>query len=100
MMSTRFAARLFLLSVFGGAFVASAVAVQAAEPGAVVLVSARPGLLEWTPLVESEGITLSLAGPQGGVRTHEFAPGEAPALSLFDTQGVPLPDGTYTWEAA
>jgi len=75
------------------------VSAHAAEsPLAVAPVSAGRGLLEWTLLVESEGTTLALADPQGVVRTHRFAPGEAPALSLFDTKGMLLPNGTYTWE--
>jgi hypothetical protein len=95
-----FAARLFLLSVLAGGFDAFAVAVaHAAEPPPVAaLVNAGSGLLEWAPLVDSESITLTLADPQGRVRTFHFGPGEAPALSLFDAQGMPLPDGTYTWE--
>ncbi|HET9234229.1 MAG TPA: hypothetical protein VFP10_08835, partial [Candidatus Eisenbacteria bacterium] len=41
---------------------------------------------------------LSVSDPQGSVRTFQFPPGEAPALSLFDERGAHLPDGTYTWE--
>ena len=99
MMRNTFAARLFLLSMLGSGFdVTVAVANAAEAPPPVALVSAGPGLLEWTPLVEAEGMTLVLADSQGVVRTHYFAPGEAPALSLFDAQGAPLPDDTYTWE--
>lgn len=100
MMQFRVTARLFLPFVLGCGFAifTSAVANATEPPPAIVLVSARPGLLEWTPLVESQGITLALADPQGVVRTLHFTSGEAPALSLFDAQGAPLPDGTYTWE--
>lgn len=62
------------------------------------LVSVSPGLLQWSPLVESGGLTLTLANPEGEIHIHHFSQGEAPALSLFDTQGAPLLDGTYTWE--
>lgn len=72
---------------------------NAAEPAPpVAVLSAGRGLLEWIPLVESEEMTLALADPRGVVRTHLFSQGSALALSLFDTQGAPLPDGTYTWE--
>lgn len=92
MIHSKIAASLFLLLVFTGFAVSNA-----AEPAAVTLVNAG-SLLQWTPLVESAGITLTLADPQGLIRTLRFAQGEAPALSLFDAHGAPLPDGTYTWE--
>lgn len=95
MMRNTFAALSILSMLCGGA---GAFAVAAEPPSVVALVSAGHGLLEWTPLVESEGITLALADPQGLVRTFQFGPGEAPALSLSDAQGSPLPDGIYTWE--
>src|SRR6478735_6817205 len=98
MIQTRLVARLFLLSVLGCSFDVMALANGAQPPAAVALVSMRPGLLEWTPLVGSEGTTLVVSRPQGAIRTHHFAPGEAPTLSLFDAQGASLPDGTYTWE--
>lgn len=93
-------AQLFLLStICGGLYASAATAAGAAEPpAAVVLVSAGHHQLEWTPLGDFESITLTLSDPQGLVRTHRFGPGEAPVLSLFDAHGVPLPDGTYTWE--
>jgi hypothetical protein len=98
MLQRGFAARLFLLSTLGGGLVAATVSNAAEPPAAVALVRASHGVIEWTPLVESDGMTLALADPQGVVRTLQFAPGEAPALSLFDKRGMPLPDGTYTWE--
>lgn len=64
----------------------------------IATVEASRGLLEWTPLVDAEGIFLALADPQGQVRTFHFAPGEAVILSLVDARGVLLPDGTHTWE--
>lgn len=97
MMRSTFAARLFLLSMLIGGLDAST-ASGAEAPPTVALVSAGRNLLEWTPVVDFESITLALADPQGLVRFHRFGPGEAPILSLFDAQGLPLPDGTYTWE--
>jgi len=95
MMRSTLAARLFLLSIFIGSLVASTAVAGEAPPA---LLNAGRHLLEWSPLGNFERITLSLADPQGLVRIHRFGPGEAPALSLFDAQGMPLPDGTYTWE--
>lgn len=95
MMRSTFAARLFLLSMLIGGLDAST-AIAAEAP--LALVGAGRNLLEWTPMVDFESITLSLADPQGLVRIHRFDAGEAPVLSLFDAQGMPLPDGTYTWE--
>ena len=95
---TSLSARLSFLLVLGGlaAFIGPSSA--AAGPPPVAIVRAGPALVEWTPLVEPAGMVLSVADPQGLVRTFQFSAGEAPALSLFDAQGIPLPDGTYTWE--
>jgi hypothetical protein len=62
------------------------------------IVSAGSGLLEWTPRLETAGAVLALADPRGQVRMFHFAAGEAPALSLVGADGLPLADGTYTWE--
>jgi hypothetical protein len=98
-MRNAFAVQLLLLSVLGGLAAPLLSSADAAESSrTVALVSAGRNLLEWTPLIDFESITLALADPRGLVRTHHFNPGEAPVLSLFDAQGLPLPDGTYTWE--
>jgi hypothetical protein len=97
-MRMRLSARLWLLLVVVSVapfFGSTAVAAGSAP---VADLHASPGLVEWTPLVEAENTVLSVADPAGLVRTFQFAMGEAPALSLFDAQGAPLPDGTYTWE--
>src|SRR5437763_12005039 len=94
MILTRLVARLLLLLVLGGSFDA----IAANPPAAIALVSMRPGLLEWNPLVDSGGATLVVSGPEGAVRTYQFPPGETFRLSLFDAQGAPFPDGAYTWE--
>lgn len=95
MMRSTFAARLFLLSMLIGSLDAST---ASAAEAPLALVAAGHNQLEWTPLGDFESITLALADTQGLVRTHRFGPREAPVLSLFDAQGMPLPDGTYTWE--
>ncbi|HWM94594.1 MAG TPA: hypothetical protein VN493_27820 [Thermoanaerobaculia bacterium] len=85
-------ARLFLLLALIGGLSA------AAAESPVALVKAGNGLLEWIPLVQAESATLTLADPRGDVRAFRFGPGATPALSLFDAEGAPLPDGSYTWE--
>ena len=70
----------------------------AGDGKSIATLKADRGLLEWTPVVDHEGISLALADPQGQVRTFNFARGEAPVLPLVDAQGVPFADGTYTWE--
>ena len=92
-----FATPIFFLSMLIGASGASTAQAGEDSPTAA-LVSAGRTVLEWTPVVDFESITLSLADPQGVVRFHRFGPRQAPVLSLFDAQGMPLPDGTYTWE--
>lgn len=96
MMRTSFATGLLLVSMLGFTSAATGNAVE--PPAPATLLRAGSGLLEWVPLVESEGMILTLAGPKEGVRTYPFPPGEALALSLFDASGEPIPDGTYTWE--
>jgi hypothetical protein len=100
MMRNAFAASLFLFCVLGGSIAVPVLAATEANESsrAVALVSAGSNYLEWRPLVEAESITLSLADPQGLVRTFQFGPGTAPTLSFFDPKGMPLPDGLYTWE--
>jgi len=94
-MRSTLSVRLFFLLALGGLAASSAVA---AGPPPVAALRAGPALVEWAPLVESANTVLSISDPRGVVRTFSFAAGEAPALSLFDGAGKPLPDGTYTWE--
>src|SRR5262245_47219720 len=91
------AARFFTITVLLGGLHAFA-AVCTAEPPPIAIFNAERGLLQWTPLVDSQSMVLALADPAGVVRTLRFAPGETATLSPFDANGSPLPDGTYTWE--
>jgi len=95
MVRNRFATALLFVSILGFSPAATA---NTAGPQPVALLAAGRGMLEWIPLVESDGMALTLAGPKGVVLTYHFPPGEAPALSLFEASGGPIPDGTYTWE--
>lgn len=95
MMRSTFAARLFLLSVLCGNLIALSAAAE--PPATVALVSVNRSLVEWTPVVAAETFILALSDPRGRVRTYSFGSSELPTLSLFDSKGRPLPDGTYTW---
>ena len=95
MMRSTLAARLFLLSMFCGTSLSLA---AAAEPATIARVTSNRQLIEWTPVVEAESFVLALSDPRGRVRTYRFGAGKLPTLSLFDSKGAPLPDGTYTWE--
>jgi hypothetical protein len=64
---------------------------QVAEP------SVAATAITWRPLVENEGFTLTVAGPERVVR-RELLAGEQPTFELVDAQGKRRPDGGYTWE--
>lgn len=57
-----------------------------------------PGGVDWLPLGEPQGFTLTVAGPQGIVVSQEFAVGEVPSIGLVDDGGNALPDGAYSYE--
>lgn len=98
MIRSIFRITVFLLLTLGSVLDTPVVANPLQPPTPAALVNASRGFVEWTPQVDAESIVLALADPQGLVRTIHFGAGEAPVLSLFDTQDAPLPDGTYTWE--
>ena len=98
MIRSIFRTMVFLFLTLGSVLNIPAAANPLQPPAPVALVSASRGFVEWAPQVDAESIVLALADPYGLVRTIQFGAGEAPVLSLFDIQGAPLPDGTYTWE--
>lgn len=57
---------------------------------------ARGPAIVWSPPGGLTAGTLTVADPQGRVRTFRFT--DAPTLPLFDAQGLPLVDGVYSWE--
>lgn len=75
---------------------ASAATAEEVQPIAEVRIT--PGGVDWLPLGEDQGFTLTVAGPQGVVVYREFAAGEVPSIGLVDQEGRALPDGTYGYE--
>jgi len=58
----------------------------------------QPARIDWPPQTAYERLVLTVAGP-GDLYIHqEFGRGETPYLSLFDSKGAHLPDGSYAYE--
>lgn len=57
-----------------------------------------PDSVEWYPLVNDARFLLRVACPDGTVQERLFDFGEAPVFSLLGEDGVPSPDGVYTYE--
>ena len=67
----------------------------AAQPVANVSISAAG--ISWAPIVEYDGLVLTVSGNDRYVR-QEFAAGERPSFAPIDQHGNYLPDGNYAWE--
>jgi hypothetical protein len=74
------------------------VASQDSVSGPVALVTIEPRRVEWQPLVENDGLVLTIAAPGGTIYRQEYAPGEVPVLKLTDASGGRRIDGVYTYE--
>src|SRR4051812_229985 len=57
-----------------------------------------PTRLDWLPQADYEQWVLTVAGPGDLYIRREFKSGKAPFLSLFDSKGDRLLDGSYNWE--
>lgn len=55
------------------------------------------GRVDWLPEM-NERLLLTVAGPEDLFLRREFEPGQAPYLSLTDSKGHLLPDGSYAYE--
>jgi hypothetical protein len=55
------------------------------------------GRVDWLPEV-NERLVLTVAGPEDFFLRREFEPGQTPYLSLADSKGNPMPDGSYAYE--
>ncbi len=55
------------------------------------------GRVDWLPEVNAR-LVLTVAGPEDLFLRREFEPGQTPYLSLTDSKGDPMPDGTYAYE--
>ncbi|HWN44377.1 MAG TPA: tail fiber domain-containing protein [Thermoanaerobaculia bacterium] len=60
--------------------------------------SVSPTRIDWHPAFNAERWVLTLAGPGELFLRRELKAGKALSLSLFDSEGDRLPDGSYTWE--
>lgn len=54
-----------------------------------------PAVIEWTPTVDHEKLTLTVVGPNGTVSQKNFGRGQNPSFRLNDLNGV---EGLYTYE--
>lgn len=64
----------------------------------IARIEVQPARIDWLPQGNYERLTLTVTGP-GDLYVHqEFRPGETPYLSLFDSKGTRLPDGSYAYE--
>jgi hypothetical protein len=54
--------------------------------------------VRWDFAMKEHAGVLTVAGPDGIVERREVTPDSATAFSLYDAQGFPRPDGSYTWE--
>jgi hypothetical protein len=57
-----------------------------------------PTRIDWLPQVEYEELVLSIVGPADLYIRKEFGLGQMPYLSIADSSGERLPDGSYTYE--
>lgn len=53
--------------------------------------------IEWLPVIEHEGLTLTVSGA-GEIRERVFKAGTHPTFELRDEKGQPVPDGSYSYE--
>ncbi|HEV8582944.1 MAG TPA: tail fiber domain-containing protein [Thermoanaerobaculia bacterium] len=58
----------------------------------------QPARVDWLPHVDYQGLILTVAGPGDLYVRQEFEAGQAPYLSLFDSKGTRLPEGSYAYE--
>jgi len=79
-------------------FTLSGAEVKPQEPKAPLAhLEVASGRVDWLPEV-NERLVLTVAGPEDLFLRREFEPGQMPYLSLVDSKGDPMPDGTYAYE--
>lgn len=71
---------------------------QKQPPNPIAEIRVSPTRIDWSPSVNAERWELTFTGPGDLFRQSGFEAGKSPSLSLFDSAGDRLPDGTYTWE--
>jgi hypothetical protein len=65
---------------------------------AIAQIEVAPTRIDWLPQVDYERMVLTVTGPGDLFLRRQFEAGKAPSLSLFDSDGDRLPDGSYAWE--
>jgi len=76
-----------------------ALAGPASAGQAFTSIQVGPAGIEWFPqLSAGEGLELIVSGPGDFYLRQPFPVGTAPSLSVFDSAGQALPDGSYAWE--
>ena len=68
------------------------------SPSPLAEMSVSPARIDWAPSIEAQRWVLTLTGPDEFFLRREFKAGKALFLSIFDSEGDRLPDGSYTWE--
>jgi hypothetical protein len=68
------------------------------SPSPLADISVSPTRIDWAPAVEAQRWVLTLSGPDEFFLRREVKAGKALFLSIFDSEGDRLPDGSYTWE--
>lgn len=68
------------------------------SPSPLAEMSVSPTRIDWAPAVEAQRWVLTLTGPDEFFLRREHKAGKALFLSIFDSEGDRLPDGSYTWE--
>lgn len=67
------------------------------SPSPLVEMNVSPARIDWSPAVEAQSWVLTLSGPDELFLRREIKAGKALFLSIFDSEGDRLPDGSYTW---
>jgi len=68
------------------------------SPSPLVETSVSPTRIDWSPSIKAQRWVLTLTGPDEFFLRRELEAGKALFLSIFDSEGDRLPDGSYTWE--
>ncbi|MCA9875134.1 MAG: tail fiber domain-containing protein [Anaerolineales bacterium] len=69
------------------------------EPPALAKMEIVPAKITWSPAIDYpyDELILSITGPDSLVWEEAFSPQTWPSLEVTDSQGVPRPDGSYTY---
>jgi endosialidase-like protein len=68
------------------------------SPNSIAEVRIGPNRVDWVPAVDAERWILTVSGPGDFFLRRQFEAGKPPFLSVFDSEGDRLPNGSYAWE--